>query len=120
MVDIAGAVEKVHLLKAAKLTAYFAAHLDALPFREQNLVSPYERSRDEAVERLEDKLRQVPDHHLTGRDILRNNVAGVRTAQDVASLVAKYEATNPGHTRVESVQGGKRYDVWAPGFAPRD
>jgi hypothetical protein len=120
LVDVAPAVGKAHLEKASKLIHYFAAHLEALPFIEQNLVSPDQRSKDEAVEKLVDKLRQAPDHYLTSRQILMGKVAGVRTAGDVAALVAKYEATYPKHTRREDRQGGTTFHAWAPGYAPRD
>jgi uncharacterized protein DUF3987/bifunctional DNA primase/polymerase-like protein len=118
LVDVAGSVEKKHLDMASKLISYFAAHLEALPLQEQNLVSPVVRAQNEAVDRLVDRLRIAPGHHLTSRDIQKNNIAGVRTSRETFELLQRYEAIYPGHTREQVKQGGKRYDVFAPGYAP--
>jgi Bifunctional DNA primase/polymerase, N-terminal/Protein of unknown function (DUF3987) len=120
LVDVAGAVEERHLGMAGKLIDYFAAHLEALPLQEQNLVAPHERSKDEAVARLVDRLKQAPDRHLTSRDIQKNGIAGVKTALEARYLAERYEAIYPGHTRHEDVTGGRRYDLFAPGYAPKE
>lgn len=101
---------------AIALTDYVLDCWRAMPDREALTTS----RRDETLHRGVDQLADWLEQHggrATARDLQRAHVAGVRTADELKALTARYEAEYPGSTRTEQPQGGGR-----PGqvvYAPR-
>lgn len=119
----AGIVDEDSMEQAEQIVRYFVQHCQALPIKGPNLMAkPYERGKDEAVDRLEDHVRRQPSYCSARRDLQRARVAGVRTAEDLNALIERYSQTYPGCVVREVVSGGapsERVLVYAPGHQPQ-
>lgn len=102
--------------QAGEIVDYYLLQMRGLPVFSDNLMAaPKERDQDRAVGALVHYLSEREDRRATKREISRAHVGGVRTSGEAAALLARYEATYPGHVRVEAGSGGAREVVYAPG-----
>lgn len=96
--------------RGSAIIDYFAEHRRRLYLpRELNLLAtPADQATDKAVDKLLLALAAVPQGRLRRRDLLRRAIGGVRTAEDVTRLLARYQQTYPGCVRIEAPEGRGR------------
>jgi hypothetical protein len=91
---------------AIAIVDYAMAVWRSLPSQERLALSFRDERLAVAVETLRDRLEALSGRKSSRRDLLRNHVAGVRTAKTLNELLAEYERTYPGTVRQEAPEQG--------------
>lgn len=99
-----GSVEAEVVDRAAALVDFSLECWRALPENDTLSLSAKTARLDRAVDRLRAWLEEHGGQ-ATRRELLRGHVAGVRTVDDLAALLRRYEAVYPGTVRQEPTPG---------------